>query len=49
MLFLHLYDADDNWVGQFRNVEGIEAYLLDLGKTIDAYTIKQGPTKYPPA
>jgi hypothetical protein len=49
MIFMHLYDADDTWIGQFPSVEGIQAYLNKLGADINDYRIEYGVSKYPSA
>jgi hypothetical protein len=47
--YIHLYSADDTWVGQFRSVDAVETYLDELGKDINDYKLVIGASKYPPA
>lgn len=49
MNFIHLYSADNKWIGQFRSVEAIEAYLNTKGEDINDYKLVFGASKYPPA
>lgn len=49
MNFIHLYSADNEWIGQFSSIEAIEAYLTDLGQDINSYKLVFGASKYPPA
>jgi hypothetical protein len=47
MIWFHLHDAEDNWVGQFRSVEAIESYMVANELNINDFTIKPGLSKYP--
>jgi hypothetical protein len=49
MSYIHLYSADNTWIGQFRSVDAVETYLDDKGEDINDYTLVIGASKYPPA
>jgi hypothetical protein len=49
MNFIHLYSADNEWIGQFPSVEAIETYLGEKGADINDYKLVIGASKYPPA
>ena len=49
MMYIHLYSADNEWIGQFSSVEAIEAYVSELGANINDYKLVYGASKYPPA
>lgn len=49
MSYIHLYSADNEWIGQFRSVDAAETYLDDKGEDINDYKLVFGASKYPPA
>ena len=49
MTYIHLYSADNEWIGQFSSVDAIEAYVSELGADINDYKLVYGASKYPPA
>jgi hypothetical protein len=49
MNFIHLYSADNEWIGQFHSVQAIETYLVEKGADINDYKLVIGASKYPPA
>jgi len=47
MRYVHLYDADNNWVGQFRSVDAVEAYIEANELDINNFRLEFGPSRYP--
>jgi hypothetical protein len=49
MKYFHLYDEEDNWLGQFGTPDAAVAYAESLGKDPDACRLELGASVYPPA
>jgi len=47
MIWFHLFDSTNTWVGQFRTVAAIEAYVRGLGADINDFRVDMGESKYP--
>jgi hypothetical protein len=45
--YIHLYDRDNNWLGQFHNVEDIENHVNELGKDINEFKLVFASSAYP--
>jgi hypothetical protein len=47
MIWFHLFDSTNTWVGQFRTVAAIEAYVRELGADINDFRVDMGDSRYP--
>jgi hypothetical protein len=48
MKYFHLYDEEDNWLGQFGTPDAAVAHAESLGKDPNACRLELGASKYPP-
>lgn len=46
-MYVHLIDADGNWVAQFTNAEVCVRWVAEQGWDINNYSLEMGPSKYP--
>lgn len=47
MNYVHVYAADGSWLGQFKSIDAVEAYMHDHELDINSFRIEFGPSKYP--
>lgn len=47
MIFVHVYDAEGTWIGQFKSVDAVEAYMEANELDINAYRLDFGASRYP--
>jgi hypothetical protein len=47
MQFIHLYElGTDTWVAQFTSIAAAKKYCAKVGRDINEFEIKYGPSKY---